>query len=551
MRKADCCRAWSYARKQRIASERERLAAAGGVAGSDAGVPAGRVSREQGVSSSEPFDLLVVGGGVNGTGIARDAAGRGLKVILCEQDDLAGHTSSASSKLIHGGLRHLEHYEFRLVREALLEREVLLRAAPHIIWPLRFILPCDGQQRAAWRIRLGLFLYDHLGGRRLLPGSQAIDLRADPAGRPLKPEIEKGFAYADCFVDDARLVVLNALDAHERGAEILTRTRCTAARRAGGLWYAALDAGGGGPARQVRARALVNATGPWVARFLADHLQMGAPSDLRLVKGGHIIVPRLYDHPCPYILQNPDRRVVFVIPYERRFSLIGTTDVDYADEPTLVDIGDDEIDYLCRTVSRYFRRSLHPNKVEWTYAGVRPLYDDASGDVSAITRDYVFDLDEAEDEAPLLSVFGGQITTYRKLAEHALEQLRPALRFKGNAWTASAPLPGGDLPDADFDAFLAGLQAERAWLPPELARRYARAYGSRVAALLDGARGTQDLGEALGDGVYEAEVDYLVRNEWARTAEDILWRRSKLGLHVSHATAAHLRAWLGHDSGTG
>ncbi len=500
------------------------------------------------MSPNEPVDLLVVGGGVNGTGIARDAAGRGLKVILCEQDDLARHTSSASSKLIHGGLRYLEHYEFRLVREALVEREVLLRAAPHIIWPLRFILPYDRQQRPAWLIRLGLLLYDHLGGRRRLPGSEAIDLRKDPAGRPLKPEYEQGFAYADCFVDDARLVVLNALDAHERGAEILTRTRCTAARRANGLWYAALAPGDGGPPRQVRARALVNATGPWVSRFLADQLQMSAPSDLRLVKGGHIIVPRLYDHPCPYILQNTDRRVVFVIPYEHKFSLIGTTDVDYTDEPSLADIADDEIDYLCRAVSRYFRRSLTPNKVEWTYAGVRPLYDDASGDVSTITRDYVFDLDEPEDDAPLLSVFGGKITTYRKLAEHALEQLRPAMRFTGRAWTASAPLPGGDLPDADFDAFLAGLHTEQAWLPPELARRYARAYGSRVAALLDGARDLRDLGEPLGDGLYEAEVDYLVRNEWARTAEDILFRRSKLGLHVSDETAARLRAWLGRNS---
>ncbi len=528
-----------------------RFAAARGVAESGVGVPAepGPSSREQAVSSNEPVDLLVVGGGVNGTGIARDAAGRGLKVMLCEQDDLARHTSSASSKLIHGGLRYLEHYEFRLVREALIEREVLLRAAPHIIWPLRFILPHDRQQRPAWLLRLGLFLYDHLGGRQLLPASEAIDLGSDPAGRPLKPELEKGFAYADCFVDDARLVVLNALDAHERGAEILTRTRCTAARRANGLWYAALDAGGGGPPRQVRARALVNATGPWVSGFLKGQLQMAAPSDLRLVKGGHIVVPRLYDHPYPYILQNSDRRVVFVIPYEQKFSLIGTTDVDYQGEPGVLDIGDDEIDYLCQAVSRYFRRPLTPGQVEWTYAGVRPLYDDARSEVSAITRDYVFDLDEAEDEAPLLSVFGGKITTYRKLAEHALEQLRPAMRFEGGTWTASAALPGGDLPDADFDAFLAALQLERAWLPPELARRYARAYGTRVAALLDGARGLRDLGEPLGDGLYEAEVDYLVRKEWARTAEDILFRRSKLGLHVSAATATRLRAWLGHNLG--
>jgi glycerol-3-phosphate dehydrogenase len=500
------------------------------------------------VISNQPVDLLVVGGGVNGTGIARDAAGRGLKVVLCEQDDLARYTSSASSKLIHGGLRYLEHHEFRLVREALIEREVLLRAAPHIIWPLRFILPHDRGQRPAWLIRLGLLLYDHLGGRKLLPGSEAIDLRADSVGGPLKPEFKTGFAYADCFVDDSRLVVLNALDAKERGAEILTRTRCIAARRANGYWYAELDAGGGRPHRLVRAHALVNAAGPWVSSFLNEQLQMPAPSDLRLVKGGHIIVPRLYDHPCPYILQHTDRRVVFVIPYERKFTLIGTTDVDYPDEPGAVDIDDDETDYLCAAVSRYFREPLTPDQVEWSYAGVRPLYDDASRDVSAITRDYVFDLDEPEDDAPLLSVFGGKITTSRKLAEHALEQLRPAMRFGAGPWTAGASLPGGDLPGANFEAFVACLQAERAWLPPELARRYARAYGTRVNAFLDGARSLGGLGEPLGNGLYEAEVDYLVREEWARTAEDILFRRSKLGLHVSAATAARLRAWLGRNS---
>jgi glycerol-3-phosphate dehydrogenase len=505
----------------------------------------GRSSREPELSSNEPFDLLIVGGGVNGAGIARDAAGRGLRVMLCEQDDLARYTSSASSKLIHGGLRYLEHYEFRLVREALIEREVLLRAAPHIIWPLRFILPLDRGQRPAWLIRLGLLLYDHLGGRELLPGSERIDLKTDPVGRPLKPEFETGFAYADCFVDDARLVVLNALDAREHGAEILTRTRCVAARRADRLWHAEFDAGGGGPHRQVRARALVNAAGPWVSSFLKDRLGMHAPSNLRLVKGGHIIVPKLYDHPFPYILQNSDRRVVFAIPYERKFTLIGTTDIDYSGEPGIVDIGDDEIDYLCQAVSRYFRAPPTPGQVEWTYAGVRPLYDDASRDVSAITRDYAFDLDEPENDAPLLSVFGGKITTSRKLAEHALEQLRPAMRFDAGAWTAHAPLPGGDLPDADFDAFLLGLQAERPWLPPELARRYARAYGTRVSALLDGAASLAGLGEPLGDGLYEAEVDYLVREEWAQTSEDILFRRSKLGLHVSDSTTARLRAWLG------
>lgn len=501
------------------------------------------------MTQGEPVDLLVVGGGINGTGIARDAAGRGLSVILCEQDDLANHTSSASSKLIHGGLRYLEQYEFRLVREALIEREVLLRAAPHIIWPLRFILPHSGEQRPAWMIRLGLFLYDHLGGRKLLPASRGIDLTVDPAGEPLKPQLKKGFAYADCWVDDARLVVLNAIDAQERGAEILTRTRCTAARRLNGLWYAELIPAGRGPIRRIRARALINATGPWVSSFLAETLHMSAPSHVRLVKGGHIIVPKLYDHPDPYILQNTDRRVVFVIPYEEKYSLIGTTDIDYRDDPREVEVTNDEIAYLCQAVSRYFRAPVTPKQVEWTYAGVRSLYDDASRDISALTRGYVLDLDHPDGEAALLSVIGGKITTYRRLAEHALGKLQPVLGFKPGAWTADAHLPSGDLPRADFAAFLAQLKADRPWLPPALARRYARAYGSRVAAVLGAARSLGDLGEPLGDGLYEAEVDYLVHKEWALAAEDILWRRSKLGLHVSDETVARLRTWLDRDIG--
>ena len=497
------------------------------------------------MTSSEPVDLLIVGGGVNGTGIARDAAGRGLRVLLCEQDDLAAHTSSASSKLIHGGLRYLEQRQFRLVREALLEREVLLRAAPHIIRPLRFVLPHGGGQRPAWLIRLGLFLYDHLGGRERLPASQAVDLTADPAGVPLKPEFTKGFAYADCWVDDARRVVLNALAAAARGAEILPRTRGAAARRANRIWYAELDPGGGRPTREVRARALVNATRPWVVRFLAERLQLSGPSHVRLVKGGHVILPRLYDHPDPYILQNDDGRVVFVIPYEQDYTLIGTTDLDYEGDPAAVAITAEEIDYLCRAAGRYLSRPVLPEQVLWTYAGVRPLVDDGRTDVSAVTRDYAFDLEAPEGDAPLLSVFGGKITTYRRLAEHALGRLQPVLGFAGEAWTAAAPLPGGDLPDADFEAFLDALQQERPWLPPALARRYARAYGTRVALLLDGAHGLADLGERLGEGLYAAEVDYLVRSEWAQTAEDILFRRSKLGLHLGDEAAARLAAWLG------
>jgi glycerol-3-phosphate dehydrogenase len=502
------------------------------------------------LASDQPVDLLVIGGGVNGTGIARDAAGRGLSVLLCEQDDLAEHTSSASSKLIHGGLRYLEHYEFRLVREALIEREVLLRLAPHIIWPLRFVLPHSPEQRPAWMIRLGLFLYDHLGARDKLPGSARLDLAHDPLGAPLKDQFATGFAYADCWVEDARLVVLNAMDAAERGAEILTRTRCAAARRLDRHWQVTLQPRDGGAARTVQARALINASGPWVSRFLTEQLGHPALKKVRLVKGAHIVVPKLYDHESPYILQHTDGRVVFVIPYEQEFSLIGTTDSDYHGDPAEVAITDDEIDYLCAAVSRYLKQPVTPDQVRWAYAGVRPLYDDAAGDVSAVTRDYAFDLD-TEAGAPLLSVFGGKITTYRKLAEHALEKLQPVLGFQRRPWTHAQPLPGGDMPHADFDRFLEELTARRAWLPPALARRYARAYGTRVDRLLDGAAGLDDLGEDLGDGLYEAEVDYLTRQEWAVTDQDILWRRSKLALHVSDATAARLRARLGRDAETG
>ena len=472
-------------------------------------------------------------------------------MVLCEQADLASHTSSASSKLIHGGLRYLEYYEFRLVREALIEREVLLRAAPHIIWPLRFILPHEPSMRPAWLIRLGLLLYDHLGGRKLLPRSRAIDLRTHPAGEPLAPAFTKAFAYADCWVDDARLVVLNAVDAAERGAVILTRTRCTAARRANGLWYASLEPAGGGPAEQVRARALVNASGPWVDRVQTEVL--GRPGDkrVRLVKGSHIVVPRLYDHDAPYILQNDDGRVVFVMPYEGRYSLIGTTDLEHQGDPGEITIEAAEVDYLCRAVNRYLRTPVSPAEVVFAYAGVRPLFDDASANVSAVTRDYVLDLDTAEGEAPLLSVFGGKITTYRKLAEHALARLQPAMGFTAGPWTAAAPLPGGDIANADFEGYLASFHAAHPWLPADLARRYARAYGTRVAALLGAARGLDDLGEHLGDGLYEAEVDYLTRYEWARTDEDVLWRRSKLGLHVDDETAARLRAWLRRNAEAG
>jgi glycerol-3-phosphate dehydrogenase len=488
---------------------------------------------------------LVVGGGINGAGIARDAAGRGLSVVLVEKDDLASHTSRWSSKLIHGGLRYLEYYEFRLVREALIEREVLLRAAPHIVRPLTFVLPHSPEQRPAWLIRLGLLLYDHLGGRETLPASTSVDLAAPgPLGAPLKPWVKRGFTYSDCWVEDSRLVVLNAMDAAQRGAVIRTRTRCERAGRDGRGWRAELvDAAG--RRSQVRARALVNAAGPWVSSFLGEALGVNSAKRVRLIKGSHIVVPRLYPGDHPYILQNDDKRIVFVIPFEGEFSLIGTTDVPYEGSPTAAAIDAEETAYLCRVVNRYFEREIAPADVVWSYAGVRPLYDDASGDASAVTRDYVFDLDAEAGRAPLLSIFGGKITTYRKLAEHALEKLQPVMGFARGPWTAGAALPGGDMPRADFAAFLTAARREHPWVPDALLRRWARAYGTRLTAITGGASRLEDLGADLGGGLYEAEVGYLVDHEWARTAEDILWRRSRLGLHVGKGTVARLGEMLG------
>ena len=496
------------------------------------------------MSAPEPLDLLVVGGGINGAGIARDAAGRGLSVLLCEQGDLGHATSSASSKLIHGGLRYLEYYEFRLVRAALIEREILLAAAPHIVWPLDFVLPHDRGQRPAWMLRAGLFLYDHLGGRKRLPGSRAVDLSRDPLGQPLRSGLTKGFCYADCWVEDSRLVVLNALDAAEHGAEVLSRTSCTSARRVDGLWEATLTPAAGGPGRQVRARALVNAAGPWVMDVLNRIAGSNRVSNLRLVKGSHIVTPRLYDGQQAYILQNTDRRIVFVIPYERDYTLIGTTELDFEGDPEAVEISPAEVDYLCDAANRYLRQPIKAADVVWSYAGVRPLYDDAESNATAVTRDYMFDLEAPPGDAPLLSIYGGKITTFRKLAEHALEKLSAHLDIFGAPWTKDAALPGGDMPDADFDRFRQSLQEARPWLPPALALRLARAYGTRVDDLLGAARGLDDLGEDLGGGLTEAELDYLVRVEWAETAEDILWRRSKLGLHAPGDTAARVDAWL-------
>lgn len=489
-------------------------------------------------------DLLVVGGGINGAGIARDAAGRGLGVVLCEQDDLASHTSSASSKLIHGGLRYLEHGEFRLVRKALAEREVLLRAAPHIIWPLRFVMPHVPQLRPGWMIRLGLFLYDHLdfGKRRLLPGSRAVDLRSHPAGSDLHGHLRRGYEYSDCWVQDSRLVVLNAMDGAARGAIVRTRTRCTGAERGPTHWTAHLE-GQDGRVSRVRARALVNATGPWVASFLDQGLAVRRSHGMRLVKGSHVVVPALFNHPYAYIFQNPDRRIVFAIPYEGRFTLVGTTDVAFDGDPAAVRIDDDEVRYLCETANRYFRRSTTPDDVVQGFSGVRPLLDDSTGNPAAVTRDYRLELDT--DGAPVLSVFGGKITTYRKLAEETLDRLGPLLGRDAPAWTGrDAPLPGGDIPDADYTRWASGFAQAHPWLPRALANRWTRNYGTRAAMIVDGAQSLTGLGEYMGDGIYAAELRYLAAHEWARTAEDVLWRRSRLGLHVSPSTRERIEAWM-------
>jgi glycerol-3-phosphate dehydrogenase len=494
-------------------------------------------------------DLLVVGGGINGVGIARDAAGRGLKVVLADKDALGAHTSSSSTKLVHGGLRYLEHYEFGLVRKSLAEREVLLRNAPHIVWPLRFLIPHDPSMRPVWMIRIGLFLYDHLARREILPGSETVDLRGHKAGRPLKEQWRAGIMYSDGWVDDARLVVLNALDAQERGATVLPRTRCTRARREGNSWVAELQSADG-RSRAVRARALVNAAGPWAAAFLREAANWDHVRPLRLVKGSHIVVRKLFDHPYAYIFQNPDKRIVFAIPFERDFTLIGTTDVEIGGDPGEARADAAEIDYLCTMINRYFSRQIAPADVVWTYSGVRPLLDDGA-DASSITRDYRLELDA--DGAPLLSVWGGKLTTYRALAEEAVGMLTGPLGITRGNWTATASLPGGDVgtmvkasgdPMADFEAFCALQAQRRPWLPAPLLRRYARAYGTRMEQLLGSAASLAQLGDEIVPGLYVAEVEYLRAQEWAQTAEDILWRRSKLGLHLPADTAATLDAWL-------
>lgn len=490
---------------------------------------------------SDRVDLLVVGGGINGAGIARDAAGRGLSVLLCERDDLAAHTSSASTKLIHGGLRYLEQFEFALVGKALAEREVLLRAAPHIIWPLRFVLPHQPHLRPAWMIRIGLFLYDHLQrGRRSLPGSRRIRFAKHVVGGPMRDEFHVGFVYSDAWVQDARMVVLNAMDAARRGAEVLTHTRCIDARQEEGGWVAELELADG-TRRTVHARALVNAAGPWAASFLDQVAHLKHSHSLRLVKGSHIVVPKLFEHRYAYIFQQPDRRIVFAIPYEQDYTLIGTTDVEYTADPSSPKIDAEETAYLCEATNRYFKKNITPADVVWTYSGVRPLLEDESGSASEVTRDYQLDLDKTG--APLLNVFGGKLTTYRKLSEEAVDMLAPLLGNQTEAWTAHGRhLPGGG--EADIDGMIDDIRADRPWLSEAMAHRLARNYGTHTRDILGGAASLADLGEHFGADLYAAEVDYLVRHEWATQTTDILWRRTKLGLKVDTASEARLALYL-------
>ena len=493
------------------------------------------------------YDVCVIGGGINGCGIARDAVGRGYSVLLAEMNDLASGTSSKATKLIHGGLRYLEYYEFRLVREALGEREILWRMAPHIVWPLRLILPHVRGLRPAWLLRLGLFLYDHIGGRRLLPAHKALDMRRDPAAKPLKPIFSKAFEFSDCWVDDARLVLLNARDAADRGASIHTRTRVTKAERRDGRWMItlAVTSPDGTPSETVvEARLLVNAGGPWVDEVLRGVLGRSQAHNVRLVEGSHIIVRSKFADPRAFFFQNRDGRVIFAIPYETDFTLIGTTDRDYDGDPSEVVITDQEIDYLCAAASEYFAEPVCHEDVVASYAGVRPLFDDHASKAQAATRDYVLKTDGADGDAPLVNIFGGKLTTYRRLAELVLAEVGRLIGVKGAPWTASAPLPGGDFPVTDIASELQKLKQAYPFLESHHAERLFRLYGRTAYAILGSATSLDDLGECLGHDLYEVEIDHLVEKEWAMTAEDVLWRRTKLGLRMEGSQKERVAAWL-------
>lgn len=492
---------------------------------------------------SPMYDVFVIGGGINGCGIARDAAGRGFSVFLAEMNDLASGTSSGSTKLIHGGLRYLEYYEFRLVREALMEREVLWTNAPHIIWPLRFVLPHRQDLRPAWFLRLGLFIYDHIGGRRKLPATRTLDLRTDPVGAPLKGDYGKAFEYSDCWVDDARLVILNARDAAARGAVIRTRTEVVGVDRQGDGWSVTIRDERSGSVDKISARLVVNAAGPWVDRVLRGPAGKNEAHNVRLVQGSHIVVPKLFDHDRCYIFQNADGRIIFAIPYEHDYTLIGTTDLDYEGDPGAVAIKEDEKTYLCDAAGEYFKSTIKVADIVWAYSGVRPLFDDGASKAQEATRDYVLKVDESAG-APIVNIFGGKITTYRRLAEAILEKIEDLLGARGAPWTADAALPGGDFPVDGYDALVSDLVRECDFIPQSLAKRLARAYGTEARAIIGSATDIAGLGRMFAADLSEAEVNWLVDREWARSADDILWRRSKLGLKFSPDAVKALSAYL-------
>lgn len=497
---------------------------------------------------SAEFDLFIVGGGINGCGIARDAVGRGFSVALCEKKDLACGTSSGSTKLVHGGLRYLEHYEFRLVREALSEREVLWKMAPHIIWPLRFVLPHHSGLRPSWFLRLGLFIYDHIGGRKKLPATKTLNLKTDQTGVPLKGQFVKGFEYSDCWVDDARLVVLNAMDAKAKGARIETRTECVDARREDGVWKITTKDLTTGEQKVTTAKLLINASGPWVDRFLNNSLGDNSAKNVRLVQGSHIVVPKMFDHDRCYIFQNEDDRIIFAIPYEQDYTLIGTTDHDFEGELDSFGISDYEIGYLCDAASEYFNKPVKREEVVWTYSGVRPLYDDGASKAQEATRDYVLRQDGSGGDAQLLNVFGGKITTYRRLAESMMEKVEAILGKKSAAWTENSTLPGGDFAEDKFETLVNDISLKYSFLEKKNIMRLVRSYGTNASVILENCSEIKDLGQDFGAGLFEKEVQYLIDNEWAKAADDIVWRRSKLGIRMTEEQIVALDKWISEKS---
>jgi glycerol-3-phosphate dehydrogenase len=494
--------------------------------------------------SDTVYDIAIIGGGINGCGIARDAAGRGLSVYLAEKDDLASGTSSASTKLIHGGLRYLEHYEFKLVRDSLREREVLWAMAPHIIRPLRFVLPHAKGLRPTWLIRLGLFLYDHLGGRGRLPGSHSVDLRIDSTGFPLKSTLTKGFEYSDCWVDDSRLVVLNARDAADRGAEINTRCEVIAATRQGNEWNLEVRDTQSNSTSSIRAHVLVNASGPWISNVIENRIVAPGKSKIRLVKGSHIVVPSMFDHDKAYIFQNSDRRIVFAIPYQHDYTLIGTTDLDYSGNPEDAVADSSEIAYLCETISEFFSKPVVPDEVVWSYSGIRPLYEDGASAAQEATRDYVLEVEGDNNKPIVINIFGGKITTYRKLAEDVLSKLKPWLPAIKSTWTRGIVLPGGDFPMEGAVTLLNDLKDQYPNFDASLLERLGETYGTLSTFILKDSKIQSDLGQHFGAGLYQREVEYLIQFEWAKTVEDIIWRRTKLGLKMNDEEIVSLSSWL-------